>query len=113
MRMPIINFKRFAYLVAVSSALVFLVTSYVFNSDKLIPVVQKFAASNEEVMAKVGNVKEIELIKKVAVSASESSSSYRMYTFRVDGDKANATVAVRVEQAGTHEQFLITRLDVD
>ena len=112
MRMPIINFKKFAYLVAVSSVLVFLVTSYVFDSDKSIPTVKKFAASNEVVMAKVGNIKEIELIKRVAVSASESSSSYRLYTFLVDGDKANAIVVVRADQAVAQEKLSITRLEV-
>lgn len=114
MRMPIINsFKRFAYLVVASSLAVYLITSYVFHSDKSIPAVEKFVAGNGEVAAQVGNIKEFELIKRVSVSATETSSPYRLYTFLVDGDKAKATVVVRVEQAGTHEQFLITRLDVD
>lgn len=113
MRMPLKKILRwFAYLVAASVAM-YLLTEFVLNADKSKPEIEKFLVSNHELATKVGSVKETELVKKVSVSATETSSPYRLYTFLVDGDKAKATVVVRVEQAGTHEQFLITRLDVD
>lgn len=113
MRMSLKKLSRwFAYLVAASVAM-YLLTEFVLNADKSKPEIEKFLVSNHELAAQVGSVKEAELVKKVSVSATETSSPYRLYTFLVDGDKAKATVVVRVEQAGTYEQFLITRLDVD
>lgn len=113
MRMSLKKLLRwFAYLVAASVAM-YLLTEFLLNADKSKPEIEKFLVSNHELATQVGNVKETELIKKVSVSATETSSPYRLYTFLIDGDKAKATVVVRVEQAGTHEQFLITRLDVD
>ncbi len=113
MRMSLKKLLRwFAYLVAASVAM-YLLTEFILNADKSKPEIEKFLVSNHELATQVGNVKETELIKKVSVSATETTSPYRLYTFLIDGDKAKATVVVRVEQAGTHEQFLITRLDVD
>lgn len=113
MRMPLKKvLKWFVYLVAASVAM-YLLTEYVLNADKSKPEIEKFLASDHELAAQVGHIRETELVKKVSVSATETSSPYRLYTFLVDGDKTKATVVVRVEQAGSHEQFLITRLDVD
>lgn len=107
--------KWFAYLVVASVAM-YLITEFVLNADKSKPEIEKFLVSNHEVATQVGHIRKTELVKKVSVSATETSSPYRLYTFLVDGDKAKATVVVRVEQAdqaGTREQFLITRLDLD
>lgn len=116
MRMPLRKLlKWFAYLVVASVAM-YLLTESVLNADKSKPAIEKFLASNGEVSAQVGNVKEIELIKKVSVSATETSSPYRLYTFLIDGDKGKATVVVQVEQAeqaGMQEQYQITRLNLD
>lgn len=107
--------RWFAYLV-VASVVMYLITDFVLNADASKPAIEKFLVSNDELTARVGNVKETELVKKVSVSATETSSPYQLYTFLVDGDKAKATVVVRVEQtdqAGTQARFLIIRLDLD
>lgn len=113
MRMPITNtFKGLAYLVVISTLAVYLITGYVFHSDKSIPAVEKFMASNGEVAAQIGNIKKFDLTKRVAVSATETSNAYRLYTFMVDGDKAKARIVVRVEEEGTRELFSVSRLEV-
>jgi hypothetical protein len=107
--------RWFSYLVIASVAM-YLTSDFVLNADKSKPAIEKFLASSEEAVAQVGNIKEIELVKKVSVSATDTSSPYRLYTFLVDGDKAKATVVVRVEQVdlvGTQERFLITRWGLD
>lgn len=107
MQMSINSFKKFAALVVASSIVMYLITTYVFHSDKAISAVKKFVASNKEVVAQAGEVKKVELIKRVSVSATETSSPYRLYTFLIDGNKSKATVVVQVEQAGIKEQYQI------
>lgn len=113
MRAPLKKLLRwFTYLVGASVA-THLLTEFIFNADKSKPEIEAFLMSNHKLATQVGNIKETELVKKVSVSATETSGPYRLYTFLVDGDKAKAMVVVRVEQAGTHKQFLITRSDVN
>lgn len=108
-------FRWFAYLVVASVAM-YLITNFVLNTDKAKPVIEKFLESSEEVISQVGNIKKIKLIKRVSISATETSSPYRLYTFIVDGDKAKATIVVRAEQTSqgdTQKQFLITTIKLD
>lgn len=116
MRMSLRNtLKWLAYLV-IGSIVMYLITDFVLNTDNSKQAIEQFISGNEEVVAKVGNVKEIELIKKVSVSATETSSPYRLYTFLIDGDKGKATVVVQVEQtdqADIQERYQITKLNQD
>lgn len=115
MWLPLKRFLRWFGYLLVASVAMYLATHFVLSSDQSRPAIERFLASNEKIITQLGEIKEIELVKKVSVSATDSSSPYRLYTFVVSGTKAKATVLVRVERPKSNsgpEQFLIDAIDL-
>ena len=96
--MPLSKPLRWLIYLVIASVAMYVVASLILSLDKSRPAIEKFVASNKEIVARVGTVQNLDLIKKTSVSATETSSSYRLYTFTVFGDKAKATIVVRAEQ---------------
>lgn len=107
--MPIKKYLKWVIYFFVASVVMYLAANYALISDSSRQAMESFIASNEQIATKVGDVKEMRLIKRVSVSASDTSRPYRLYTFSIKGSKAASTVIVRAEQeeSGSTERFFI------
>ncbi|MDO9635422.1 MAG: hypothetical protein Q7I95_00550 [Thiobacillus sp.] len=102
---------KWAGLLLVGSLVMYLASDLVLDKDESRPAIEQFLVSNAQVNLRVGTVREAELIKRVSVTASETSKAYRLYSFAVNGETGKATVVVRAERSdvdAAQENFLIT-----
>ena len=55
-----------------------------------------FLGRSEESVSVVGDIREVQVVEKLAVAATAREPAYRIYTFVVTGTRDERTVAVRV-----------------
>jgi hypothetical protein len=100
----------------VGSLVMYLASDLVLDRDESRPAIEQFLASDSQVNLRVGTMREVELVKRVTVAASETSKAYRLYTFAVNGEMGKAKVVVRAEKShddAAQEKFLITEFKLD
>lgn len=99
MKMALPFIKKWAPILLVASVGMYFLTGQVLESDASVPTVRAFVISNERVVAEVGAVQDVKVIKRVAVGGSETSGAYRLYTVDIRGARASTTAVIKLQGA--------------
>ncbi len=97
MALPLI--KKWALVLLAASISMYFLTGQLLGLDASAPAVRAFVVSNERVVGVVGPVQDVKITKRVAVSGTETSGAYRLYTVDVRGARASATAVIKVQGA--------------
>jgi len=95
MRLPLMAKHGVALIVA--SIAMWCLTGRILESDASAPAIRSFVTAHEQVIAVVGAVKDVKIVKRIEVSATETAKAYRLYTVDVRGATASTSVIVRFE----------------
>lgn len=99
--------KKWLPILLIASIATYVLTGRILSNDESIPALRAFIDSSDQIASEVGEIRNIKIVKRVAVSATANASAYRLYTIDVDGSGSARTVIVRVESsAGTEKIHL-------
>jgi hypothetical protein len=85
-----------ALFIVVAAPSIFFGVRYVFSSDPGIAVASDFLRRSGDLVSVVGDVREVQVVQKLAVGRTAAEPAYTIYTFVVTGARGERTVAVRV-----------------
>lgn len=77
------------------------------SRDSVRPQAERFLVNDKQVHNLVGNVQSYSLYNRVYAEGTGAELPYRKYTFKVRGEKSDATITVRVEDDKGKKRFSI------